>query len=284
MHPILETMKLDLQLRELRPNTIATYIRCAALFLDHFGRDPAELSEHDVRSYLVGRMHTGASASTRNVHLAAVAFLFEVTLRRPQVVAGIPRAKIRRRVPTVLSGRDVETLFDAIESPKYRAILTTAYGAGLRIGEVCALRVDDVDSQRMLIRVRGGKTGERYVMLSPRVLEALRRYWRIERPRGPELFPGRRRGKVLCRNAVAKALGRILDRAALGKHVTPHMLRHSFATHLLELGTDIRTVQVLLGHATIETTARYLHVSTAHLCATRSPLEVLGTPRAAKLG
>src|SRR5262249_40219568 len=128
------------------------------------------------------------------------------------------------------------------------------------------------------------KTGDRYVMLSPRVLEALRRYWRIERPRGPELFPGRGAGKVLCRNAVAKALARILERAALRKHVTPHMLRHSFATHLLDLGTDIRTVQVLLGHATIETTSRYLHVSTARLCATRSPLEVLGTPRAAKLG
>ena len=207
-----------------------------------------------------------------------------MTLRRPEVVACIPRAKIRRSVPTVLSGHDVERLLDAIQSPKYRAILMTAYGAGMRIGEVCALQVEDIDNQRMLIRVRDGKTGDRYVMLSPRVLGALRRYWRVARPSGPELFPGRRPGTVLCRNAVAKALGPILDQAALGKHVTPHTLRHSFATHLLDLGTDIRTVQLLLGHASIETTARYLHLTTARLCATRSPLEVLGTPRAAKLG
>ena len=237
-----------------------------------------------MRQFLVTLLEKKATPSTRNVYLGALRFLFEVTLGRPEVCAGIPRAKMRRTVPTVLSGAEVEKLFEAIESPKYRAILMTAYGAGLRIGEVCALHVDDIDNQRMLLRVRGGKTGDRYVMLSPKVLESLRDYWRQVRPPGPELFPGKKPGTVLCRNAVRKVLCQVLERAALGKHVTPHTLRHSFATHLLDLGADIRTVQLLLGHAAIESTSRYLHLSTARLCATPSPLEAIGTPRGAALG
>jgi integrase/recombinase XerD len=175
-----------------------------------------------------------------------------VTLRRPEVVACIPRAKLRRSVPTVLSGHDVEALLEAVQSPKYRAILMTAYGAGMRIGEVCALQVEDIDNQRMLIRVRGGKTGDRYVMLSPRVLGALRRYWRVERPGGPELFPGRRPGTVLCRNAVAKALGPILDQAALGKHVTPHTLRHYAEFRIMPSGvSDLKDSAAIAGVAVL---------------------------------
>ncbi|WP_437932711.1 tyrosine-type recombinase/integrase [Sorangium sp. So ce291] len=162
-------------------------------------------------------------------------------------------------------------------------MVLTAYGAGLRIDEVCSLRVEDIDSKRHLIHVRNGKHGrDRYVMLSAPVLTALRIYWRADRPAGPELFPGRVQGSVISHEAVRSALREAARRCKLHKRVTPHVLRHSFATHLLELGTDIRVIQVLLGHRSIRTTVRYVRVSQAHVGRTRSPVEVLGTQEAKK--
>jgi site-specific recombinase XerD len=183
-----------------------------------------------------------------------------------------------------LSLDEVNRFFEAITSLRHRAILMTAYAAGLRISEVLALRVDDIDSQRMVIRVRQGKgSKDRYVMLSPRLLTLLREYWRAHRRRkvyqpSPWLFPGNVLGRPITDGAVYEACEEACRAAGLEKHVTVHTLRHSFATHLLEAGTDLRTIQILLGHRSLNTTARYLHVATAALQSTQSPLDRLNLP------
>jgi integrase/recombinase XerD len=223
--------------------------------------------------------------STVRVYVAALRFLYTVTLRRPEVVQYLRGPKVPRHVPTVLSGSEVAELLEAVHSVKYRAVLMTTYGAGLRISEVCRLRTEDIDSRRMLIHVREGKGGDsRYALLSPRLLAVLRAYWKETRPAGPYLFPGRRADRPITRETIRGALTRAATRCGLDKRVTPHLLRHSFATHLLESGTDIRTIQVLLGHRSIVSTQVYTQVSTRHLSQTRSPLDLLGTPAGKVLG
>lgn len=284
MYPTLELMSRDMRLRGLRPRTIEMYLFFAKQLADRFASDPARLERAQVEVHFNALLERGAAPSTRNTCRAALKFLFEVTLRRPQMIVGLPRAKSRRTLPVVLSGREINRLLKFVRSPKYRAIFATAYGAGLRIGEVCALRVDDIDSKRMLLRVRDGKTGDRYVMLSPNVLKALREYWRAERPSGPCLFPGNTPGSVLTRDAVAKQLRDVARLAGLKKRVTPHTLRHTFATHMLDLGADIRTLQVLLGHSCLQSTAGYLHLSIARVQGLKSPIDLLGTARGKRLG
>jgi site-specific recombinase XerD len=219
------------------------------------------------------------------VNLAAVRCLLGATTGS-DVTANIPRAKVPRRSPKILSGSEVVRLLAATDSPKYLAIFNLAYGAGLRLGEITALEVEDIDSQRMLIHVRDGKTGDRHVILSPRVLEALRSYWKAVRPKGPKLFPGRSRSADagLSRTAIHHVITKVARKAGIKKRVHLHLLRHCFATHMLELGADIRSVQVSLGHASIETTSKYLHLSNAHLRATPSPIDVLRTPAGLVLG
>jgi integrase/recombinase XerD len=284
MDPSLKKFEEDLKLGGLRPNTISTYLSCGRRLAKRFGRPVAELSASEVRSFLLEMAERKAPARTRNVYLAAVRSLYGRTLGRPEVAADLRRAKVPRTAVEILSGSETEQLFAAVKSPKYRALFLIAYAAGLRVSEACALRTDDIDSRRMLIRVREGKTGQRYVMLSPRALKGLRDYWRAVRPPGPELFPGRRPGKVLTPNTVRKALVQIVRDAQISKRVTPHTLRHCFATHLLDLGTDLRTVQVLLGHASLNSTCNYLHLTRAHFSRIQSPMDVLGTPRAKSLG
>jgi integrase/recombinase XerD len=226
------------------------------------------------------------SASSQHQHVAALKFLYAVTLDRPEVAVAIPWPKVTQTLPPILSGTEVEQLLEALTSVKYRAIVLTTYGAGLRIVEVCSLHFKDIDSKRHLIHVREGKHGrDRYVMLSSRVLLALRTYWRATQPAGPELFPGRKRGTVISHEAVRNALRAAAARCKLHKRITPHILRHSFATHLLELGTDIRVIQALLGHGSIRSTVRYTRVSQAHVGRTQSPADALGTAEAKeKLG
>jgi site-specific recombinase XerD len=185
-----------------------------------------------------------------------------------------------------LSGSEVSRLLDATTSLKYRAIFMLAYGAGLRISEVVSLETTDIDSERMLVHVRESKTGPRYVMMSPRVLEALRAYWRAFRPSSPRLFPGRQKqpDPHLTREAVRRVLAKAAVAAGITKTVSPHTLRHSFATHLLESGADVRAVQLLLGHARLESTATYLHLTTARLRQVPSPLDLIGTERGRMLG
>jgi integrase/recombinase XerD len=227
-----------------------------------------------------------AGVFVHRMHVAAIRFLYAITLRRPEVVGWLVWPKTPRSLPVVLSGTEVFAVLEAIKSPKYRAILMCAYGSGLRVSEACALTPADIDSKRMVIHVRDGKRGrDRYVMLGERLLAALRTWWRIERPaREGYLFPGAAAGKHVSPETVRNALKKAAAGAGLEKRTYPHLLRHSFATHLLESGTDIRVIQRLLGHGSIRTTERYTHVSAAHIRRTKSPLDLLGTEAGKPLG
>jgi site-specific recombinase XerD len=276
-----EKLCRDLGLRGMRPNTVSTYVRCCRRFEEHFGRSSLELSIADVRAYLDHlRVQERKSARTINVYAAALAFLFGQTLDRPIEVGRIPRMRWRARLPTVLSAMEIEKLLGALSTPRQRAVVLVMYGAGLRISEALALHIEDIDSQRMQLRVRDGKGGrDRNVPLSPRLLAELRAYYRHYRPSGPLLFTGRNRQEPLARMAINKALRTAARKIGLDKRVSPHALRHSFATHLLELGTDIRSVQVLLGHAALRSTTTYLHVSQAMLSKVTLPVDKLGAQR-----
>jgi site-specific recombinase XerD len=280
-------MAEDLKLRRYKPSTCDKYLRCARAFAAYHRRPPEQMGVEEVRAFLLHLTSGGkVGAATHHQYVAAIKFLYATTLKRPEVAVEIPWPKVPHKLPPILSGTEVETLLDAMGSVMYRTIVLTAYGAGLRIDEVCSLGVEDIDSRRNLIHVRDGKRGrDRYVMLSSRVLLALRTYWRATRPEGPKLFPGQKPGSTISHEAVRKALRRAASQCKLHKPVTPHILRHSFATHLLELGTDVRVIQVLLGHKSIRTTARYAQVSRAHVGRTRSPADTLGTAEAKdKLG
>jgi integrase/recombinase XerD len=264
----------DMKLKNLSTRTINAYISRVSNFARHVGRSPEHLGRNDVRSYLLHLIQEKkVSWSVYNQTLAALRFLYQVTLGRRNVLERIPFPKQPMRLPVVLSPDEVAIFFAAVGDIKHRAILLTAYAAGLRLSEVIGLRVEDIDSKRMVIRVRQAKgRKDRYVMLSPRLLALLREYWKVVRPTD-WLFPGNVPGNSITGKAVHQKCVRAAQVAGLGKHVTVHTLRHSFATHLLEAGTDLRTIQVLLGHRKLETTAIYTHVSPAAVQATRSPLD-----------
>jgi integrase/recombinase XerD len=274
MTPLRRRMIDDMNLKNLSPRTIEAYISRVGSFARHFGRSPEQLTRDDVRAYLLHLVQEKkVSWSVYNQTLAALRYLYEVTLGRNDVLERIPCPKQPKRLPVVLSLDEVARIFSALVSIKHRAILMTAYAAGLRLSEVTGLRVDDIDSKRMVIRVRQAKgRRDRYVMLSPRLLTLLREYWKVARPK-EWLFPGDIPGRPITGKAVHKICVNAARSADIGKHVTVHTLRHSFATHLLEAGTDIRTIQVLLGHRKLETTAIYTHVSPAAVESTRSPLD-----------
>lgn len=279
----LERMTRRLELRGVRPITLQTYLGCARRFVARVGKAPSKVERRDVERFLLVLKEEGKGPVTRNLYLTSIRSWLRANTRR-NVTADIPRAKVPHTVKTVLSGSEVERLLGAVRSLKYRAIFVTAYGAGMRISEVCSLHFDDIDSKRMLIRVREGKTGERYVMLSPRVLGALRSYYKKHRPRGPELFPGCAGRRSLNPRSPQRVFRAVLREAAIDKPATMHSLRHAFATHLLEAGSDVRTVQVLIGHASIESTAKYLHLSKTRLSSVPSPLDLLGKPAGRVLG
>lgn len=281
-----DQMLADLVLRRYRPSTIDNYLRYARNYAAHYMRSPAELGEAEVRGFLLHQIKVREiGPSLHKMYVAALKFLYATTLGRPEAVVAIPWPKVPRPLPDILSGREVVRLLNEIRTPKYRALVTTTYGAGLRISEACRLCVGDIDSDRMLIHIRDSKRGrDRYVMLSKVLLEVLRDYWRLTRPAGPQLFPGRTAQGCVSPQSVRLALKRAAAAAGIRKRVTPHILRHSFATHLLEAGTDIRTIQALLGHRALRTTERYTHVSRRHIGRVESPLELLGTPRGEVLG
>ena len=276
MTPLRRRMIDDMQLRNLAPRTIKAYVSRVGTFARHFGRSPEALGPDDVRAYLLHLVQEKhVSWTVYNQTVAALKFLYEVTLERPGVLQRIRCPKQPKKLPVVLSTDETARFFAAILGVKHRAILMTAYAAGLRVSEVVALRIDDIDSQRMVIRVRQAKgRRDRYVMLSPRLLALLREYWRVARP-AEWLFPGDVPGRPITAKTVHYICVQAARAAGLGKHVTVHTLRHSFATHLLEAGTDIRTIQVLLGHRNLKTTAIYTHVSPTAVEATRSPLDRL---------
>ena len=273
-----DRMAVDLRLRGLSPVTQRMYLRCAERFAAYHHRSPAALGESEIRAFLDHLVCArGVSRATHGVYVAAIHFLYRVTLDRPAVVQRIPYPRrVSARLPEILSQAEVERLLSAVGRLTHRAMLMVAYGAGLRVSERCALYPTDIDSQRMVIRVRAGKGDkDRYVMLSTRLLATLREYWRLRPPSDPYLFPSPQPGKPLSRMAVWHMVHRAARRARLRKRVSPHTLRHSFATHLLEAGTDIRVIQVLLGHRSLRTTLRYTQVSREHVGTVRSPLDAL---------
>jgi site-specific recombinase XerD len=288
MGKLRDQMMEDLQLRDYAQGTCKAYVDYARAFVAYHRKPPEQMGELEVRQFLMYLVETKkVGPASRKMYVAAIKFLYAVTLRRPEVVAAIPWPKVAHGVPEILSGSEVTTLLGAVESLKHRAVIMTAYGAGLRVSEVCSLHVDDIDSARMTIRVRHGKGNQaRYVPLPERVLFVLRRYWVAERPKKPWLwlFPGQQPGCPVSAASVRWHLGAAATRTQLTKRVTPHVLRHSFATHLLELGTDVRVIQLLLGHRSIRTTVRYTRVTGRLVANTTSPVDVLGTPKQKMIG
>jgi site-specific recombinase XerD len=286
MGKLRDKMIEDLQLQRYAPSTCERYVDCAQAFVAYHMRPPTEMGEAEVRQYLLHLvLEKKVGAPTQKMHVAGIKFLYTETLGRPEVVANIPWPKVRQKLPDILSGTEVDRLLGSLDSIKYRAIVMTTYGTGLRISEVCTLHVKDIDNRRMLLHVRNGKGGrDRYVTLPNQVLFTLRHYWAAERPKGPALFPGQQPDSCISASAVRSNLHEAARKAGLTKRVTPHVLRHTFATHLLELGTDLRVIQMLLGHASIRTTVRYTRVTDKHVARTASPIDVLGTPKAKAMG
>jgi site-specific recombinase XerD len=279
MTPLRRRMIEDLTLRNRAPRTIAKYTECVAEFARYFHASPEHLGPEHVRSYLLHLVQERqVSWSVYNQARCALQFLYRVTLGQDWVVAEVACPKVPKRLPVVLSPDEMARFLDALHNPKHRALLMTAYAAGLRLSEVAGLRVEDIDGARMVIHIRQAKGHkDRDVMLSPRLLAILRQYWKGQRPR-PFLFPGRKPDQPISPRTVQMVCKRALAASGLSKRVNMHALRHSFATHLLESGTDLRTIQVLLGHRSFSTTARYVHVATAALKSTRSPFDDLAPP------
>jgi integrase/recombinase XerD len=279
MTPLRRRMTEDLILRNRSPKTIRAYTGYVADFARYFRTSPEHLGPEHVRSYLLHLVQERqASWNVYRQARCALQFFYRVTLGRDWVVARVACPKLPKRLPAVLSPDEMARFLDALDNPKHRARLMTAYAGGLRLSEVARLRVEDIDSARMVIHVRQGKGHkDRDVMLSPRLLAVLREYWAACRP-GPYLFPGRQPDRPVSPRTVQMVCQRALAASGLSKRVHMHTLRHSFATHLLEAGTDLRTIQVLLGHRNFSTTARYLHVATAALKSTRSPFDGLEVP------
>jgi site-specific recombinase XerD len=269
----------DMRLRKFSPKTQTDYIR-AVLRLTRFLRAaPDSATEEDVRRFQLWMVDQGHSAQTLNSTISGLKFLFIHTLNRPEVVAKLQPIKYPRTLPTVLSREEAKRLIAATANFKHQVALSVAYGAGLRVSEVVGLRVNDIDSERMLLRVIEGKGGKmRFVMLSPVLLERLRAWWRVGRRQGKMLdggwlFPGMHAVKPLCTRQLNRAVCAAAEEAGIDKRVSMHTLRHSFATHLLERKVDIRVIQVLLGHRRLETTAHYTQVATDVLREVISPLE-----------
>jgi len=281
MTPLRLRMTEDMQIRNLCLNTQDTYLRQVSLFARHFEKSPELLDQEDIRSYQAYLVSAKKLApGSVQVAVASLRFLYRTTLgRKWEFDRSIPCPKAQKRLPVVLSPEEVLHFLGCVESLKHRTILTTCYAAGLRISEVTHLKCRGaIDRQRMVLRVEQGKgQKDRYVMLSPRLLEMLTSYWRVVRPK-QWLFPGVTEDLPITPHAVGSACQKALSISGLSKPVTPHSLRHAFAVHLLEAGTDVRTIQLLLGHRSISTTAQYLRIATTKVCSTTSPLELLPHP------
>jgi len=276
MTPLRQRMLDDMRLRNFSPCTQKAYLMAVQMFARHFGRSPEKISHEEIRQYLIHLIHERKVAwSTYNIARCGLKFLYEVTLGQQGMLQGLPCPKEPKRLPVVLTFDEVARFFDACDNQKYRTLFICAYAGGLRVSEVAHLRVQDIDSQRMLIHIRQGKGWrDRYVPLSPHLLETLRTYWRRFQP-AEWLFPGHPKSRPITMGSVMRYCRWMSQASGLNKRVTIHALRHSYATHLLEAGTDLRTIQLLLGHRNLKTTAIYTHVSSQRLAATPSPLDLL---------
>lgn len=270
----------DMQVRNFSINTQKSYTYQVAQFARHFKKSPEVLGAEDIRTYQVyltnEKKLTPASVG---IAVSAMRFLYTVTLRRDWHIEDIiPAPRMPKTLPVVLSPEEVLQFLSCIGNLKHKTILTICYAAGLRISEAVSLKPAHIDSQRMVIRVEQGKCQkDRYVMLSEKLLEILRHWWRVARPK-EWLFTGTVPGQHITRYAVGEICREAQKRSGLSKPITPHLLRHAFAVHLLETGADLRTIQLLMGHRSLSTTARYLRIATSKVCATKSPLDLLPHP------
>jgi len=273
--PLRQRMIDDMTIRKMAPKTQAAYIRAVKNFTDFLGRSPVTASPEDLRRFQLHLAQTGTSAPTQNATVTALRFFFEVTLGRRGATDHLPFVRQPRKLPVVLSPAEVARLLDGAANLKYKAALSIAYGSGLRAAELVSLKVSDIDSTRMVIRVEQGKgRKDRYAMLSEQLLHLLRAYWAASRPQG-WLFPGRDPVNPLTPRQLNRACHAAAEAAGIDKRVSLHTLRHSFATHLLEQKVDVRVIQLLLGHKKLETTALYAQVATRTLRQVKSPLDYL---------
>lgn len=278
MSPLRQRMLEDMQLRNFSAETQRAYIHYVAGYALHYNQSPEHLGLDDIRSYQIYLSEQRQlSPQSINCFVSAAKFLYTVTLEMPWSNAHFIRMKVPERLPVILSPEEVEAFFRPIGVLKHRALLMLCYGSGLRVSEAVAVKVSDIDSHRMLIRVEQGKGAkDRDAILSARLLHLLREYWKVQRP-ADYLFPGTRAGTHVHPNTIREVCQEAAQMAGLTKRITPHLLRHSFATHLLENGTDTRAIQVLLGHKRIDTTARYVAVTPRTLGQIVSPLDRLPT-------
>jgi site-specific recombinase XerD len=273
--PLRQRMIDDMTIRKMASKTQAAYIRAVKNFTIFLGRSPDTASSEDLRRFQLHLASSGVSAPTQNATVTALRFFFAVTLGRRGATDHLPFVRQPRKLPVVLSLDEVARLLDAAPNLKYKAALSVTYGAGLRASEVVSLKLADIDSTRMVIRVEQGKgRKDRYALLSPPLLDLLRAWWREGRPQG-WLFPGQNPINPLTTRQLNRACHAAAEAAGIDKRVSLHTLRHSFATHLLEQKVDVRVIQVLLGHKKLETTALYAQVATRTLREVRSPLEQL---------
>jgi integrase/recombinase XerD len=280
MTSLRQRMTEDMQIRNLSVHTQASYKQQVRQFARYFNKSPELLGPEEIRAYQVYLTNERKLATASIlIAIAALRFLYRVTLKKDWRFDDIiPAPKKPQTLPVVLSPEEVLQFLNCIANNKHRAILSSCYAAGLRISEAVQLTISAIDSARMVLRVEQGKgQKDRYVMLSPRLLQILRDWWRVERPTH-WLFPGDLPDRHIGRHAVAEACQRAHRLCGIRKPITPHSLRHAFAVHLLESGTDVRTIQLLLGHRSLATTARYLRIATSKVCSTSSPLDLLPRP------
>jgi len=273
MSTLREQMLADLQLKGLTPKTQKIYLREVSNYAKYFGKSPEQLGEKELREYLLYLLNERKlSKGTYRFYYQGLKFLYKHTLKREEVVEKIHCPRGKKKLPVVLDLSEVKMLLSVIENLKHRAILTITYSAGLRISETACLKASDIDSKRMIVRVQQGKGGnDRYTILSQTALECLRQYWRAYRPK-EWLFEGQKEGTNICISSIRQIFLEAKERAGITKPVSPHTLRHSFATHLIEAGTSLHHVQLLLGHRSPTTTTVYLHVSKMNLAQVTSPL------------
>lgn len=281
LSPLRQRMLDDMRMRKLAPKTQLAYIRAVRRLAQFLGRSPDTATAEDLRLFQLHLVDSGTSAITLNAAITALKFFFEVTVRRADVMNTMEPVRVPHKLPVVLSREEVARLIQSAPNLKYQAALSVAYGAGLRASEVVALKVGDIDSQRMILRIDQGKgSKDRYAMLSPLLLDCLRAWWKAARAQGKMLdggwlFPGQNPINPLSTRQLNRAIHAAAVAAEIDKRIAMHTLRHSFATHLLEQKVDIRVIQVLLGHKKIETTTIYTQVATDLLREVVSPLETL---------
>jgi integrase/recombinase XerD len=280
MGTLRKQMEADMALRGLALRTRQAYIESVAKVAKFYGRSPDQITEPECQSYLLHLLQERKLAhSSCNVVASALQFFYRVTLKRREAEFCLPRPKVAQRLPHILSREEVAALFENTPNLKHRAFLMTTYGGGLRLLEACHLKVSDIDSDRMTIRVEQGKGAkDRYTLLSPRLLKELRRYWIAQRPALWLFASPRQADHPMLPHSAQRIFYAAKDRAGITKQCGIHGLRHAFATHLLEGGVDVHTIQRLLGHGNLSTTARYFHLAQKHLSGATSPLDLLERP------